>query len=281
MKKYIFYYLLVFVGIILIQTGCSDDAPVGDYFADEQYNPKGTVISAGNVVNGFFDLTNIATSFIEFDVDQAGEGATGANILASYEGGGFSQVASVSGFPSTVNISAEDLISSLGLDVNNIEAGDNVLFVFDATGGGSNYRSNRTLNIPFSCSSNLGGTFPYVSSNLQAANGYGCPTGEITGEVTFTDEGGGTYHCSDLGFGQYGTSCWNDSPASSPNATFQDVCNEIVSGGLDQYDLAYTWVITDVSGPDLFISWTNTYDDSGDVVISRTDGTNWPALFTN
>ena len=92
--------------------------------------------------------------------------------------------------------------------------------------------------------------------------------------------GGGTYLCSDLGFGQYGSSCWNDSPATSGNATFQDVCNEIISGGLDQYGLTYIWVITDVSGPNLSMSWTNDYADGGDVVITRTDGSDWPALFT-
>ena len=81
--------------------------------------------------------------------------------------------------------------------------------------------------------------------------------------MTFTDLGGGTYLCSDLGFGQYGSSCWDDSPATSNEATFSDVCNEIHSNGKDQYGLTYVWTITNIAGSDLFLSWENDFGDSG------------------
>lgn len=135
------------------------------------------------------------------------------------------------------------------------------------------------INYPVSCTSSLGGTHSFVSTNLQAITGT-CPTGEVTGTVTWTDQGGGIYLISDLGFGQYGTTCWNDTPATSGAATFTDACNLIISGGQDQYGLTYIWVITDVSGPELSISWSNDYGDSGDVVITREGGEDWPALFT-
>ena len=60
-----------------------------------------------------------------------------------------------------------------------------------------------------------------------------------------------------------------------------DVCNQIISGGLDQYGLVYIWEITGVDGADLSMTWSNDYGDGGDVVITRTDGSDWPALFTN
>jgi len=135
------------------------------------------------------------------------------------------------------------------------------------------------INYPVSCTSSLGGTHSFVSSNLQAITGT-CPTGEVTGTVTWTDQGGGIYLTSDLGFGQYGTSCWSDSPATSGGATFTDACNLIISGGQDQYALTYIWVITDVIGPELFMSWSNDYGDSGDVILTREGGTDWPNLFT-
>jgi hypothetical protein len=118
-----------------------------------------------------------------------------------------------------------------------------------------------------------------VSTNLQAITGT-CPTTPVTGTVTWTSLGGGTYLTSDLGFGQYGTSCWGDSPATSAGAKFVDACGLITSGGTDQYGLIYIWTITGVSGPELSLSWVNDYGDSGDVVLTREGGADWPALFT-
>ena len=85
---------------------------------------------------------------------------------------------------------------------------------------------------------------------------------------------------SDLGFGQYGSSCWNDTPATSGGAIITEVCGKLISGGADQYGLTYNWVITSVSGDKLSISWSNNYGDSGDVVITREGGVDWPPLFT-
>ncbi|MEO1011739.1 MAG: hypothetical protein AAFX53_10570 [Bacteroidota bacterium] len=138
------------------------------------------------------------------------------------------------------------------------------------------------INYPVSCPSALGGAHTFVSTDLVAANSpSACPTGEVTGTVTWTDQGGGTYLTSDLGFGQYESSCWSDGPATSGAATFREVCGEIISGGADQYGLIYTWVITDVSGSELTMTWTNDYADSGTVVITREGGADWPDLFTN
>lgn len=137
------------------------------------------------------------------------------------------------------------------------------------------------INFPVSCLSDLGGTHTYVSTNLVAANSTtACPTGEVTGTVTWTDQGGGSYLVSDLGFGQYPSSCWSDGPATSGGAIITEICSELISGGTDQYGLVYTWVITDVSGPELSMTWSNDYADSGTVVVTREGGKDWPPLFT-
>jgi len=277
MKKFYFYYFLSMCFMALMMTGCSDGA-VGDDFADTQYAAKGAVVSATNVQTGFFDQLSPSTSNIAFDLASTGETVSSVNVLASYAGGGEAVVTS-SSVGSTVPVEFSDVLSTLGVAEADVNVGDVVVFAFDATTSSGTYRSSETLSVPVSCFSDLGGTYDYVSTNLFAATGT-CPTGEVTGTVTFEDMGGGTYLCSDLGFGQYGTTCWNDSPATSGNATFSDVCNEIISGGLDQYNLTYIWVIEDVSGPNLTMSWTNDYGDGGDVVVTRPDGTDWPALFT-
>lgn len=138
---------------------------------------------------------------------------------------------------------------------------------------------------PVFCISELAGTHSFVSSNLNAETG-SCPVGSISGTVTWTYLGNGIYSTSDLSFGHYESTCWFDTPATSPDAKFGDDCNYIISGGRDQYGLTYTWTITGVSGSELYISWENNWgdfsslNDSGDVVLTREGGANWPDLFT-
>lgn len=276
MKK-LFYYFL-FTGLSVALVSSCHEPPSGDYFADTQYVPEGAVVSPQNVVNGFFDLVDLENSLVSFDLIAKGFTPTNVDVTASLNGGVPVSIAS-SSFPVNISVTASEILTAFGKNANDLAAGDVVTFFFDSTVNGNSYRSSEILKVPFSCSSNLGGTYDYVSTNLKAEFGTPCPE-QVTGQVTFEDLGGGKYLCSDLGFGQYGSSCWGDSPATSGDANFIDTCNKISSGGLDQYSLVYIWVITNVDGPNLSISWSNDYGDSGDVVISRPDGTNWPALYT-
>lgn len=270
-----------FLSLIMIATSCSDDA-IGDNFAAEQYSPRGALLKAENVETGFFDQLSPSTSSIAFDLNADGETVTTADVLVAYNGGDAVLFESVSSLPATINVPFTSALSALGIAESSVAVGDAVTFTFDATTSSGKYRSSTSLSVPVSCFSDLGGTYDYVSSNLKASgDGAGaCPTETVSGQVTFTDLGGGKYLASDLGFGQYGSSCWEDGPATSANATFSDVCNELKTGGQDQYGLVYTWTITAISGADLSISWANDFGDSGEVVISRPDGSPWPSLVT-
>lgn len=279
MKKLLTFGFLAMV-LPMLFFSCSDGAN-GDDFVDEHYTPRGTLVTTSNLVNGFFDLADADNSFISFDIDAEGEAAGSAEIHVSFKDSGELLYSSVSTFPSTVTISMNEILAALNVTADDVAIGDAVTFAFDAIGSGNTYRSSNSLNVPFSCRSTIGGTYDFVSTNLQAANGGPCPTGEVEGKVTFEDLGGGEFLVSDLGFGQYESTCWSDGPATSANAKITDICNRIVSGGKDQYGLTYIWVITDVSGANLSISWTNDYGDSGDVVVTRPDGSDWPALFTD
>ncbi len=279
MKKLLTFGFLAIVFPMLFFS-CSDGAN-GDDFAEQNYTPKGTLISTSNLVNGFFDLADADNSFVSFDVDAKGEAAGTAEISILFKDSGEIPFSTVSSFPSTVSVTMNEILSAINMSADAIDIGDVVTFSFDAVGSGATFRSSNSLRVPFSCRSTIGGTYDYVSTNLQASNGNPCPMGEVAGTVTFEDLGGGEFLVSDLGFGQYESSCWSDSPATSANAKISDICNRIVSGGLDQYNLTYIWVITGVSGADLRISWSNDYGDSGDVVVTRPDGTDWPLLFTD
>ena len=264
------------LGLFLV--GCHD-APIGDDFVDKNYAAKGAVITPSNVQVGFFDLGDPDNSMIAFDLAAKGEAVSSVAVNVSYNGGGEHAFASTSA-PTTVTATMNDVLSATGVNIADVAIGDKVTFTFDATTASGVFRSSKSLNVPVSCASTLGGTHDFVSTNLQAITGT-CPTGPVTGTVTWTDLGGGSYLCSDLGFGQYGTTCWNDAPATSGNAKFTDVCNKITCNGKDQYGLTYVWTITGVNGAELSMSWYNDYGDSGDAVITRAGGADWPPLYTN
>lgn len=198
----------------------------------------------------------------------------------------------------TITVTLNEVLSSLGLTQNQYNGGDvfsirlEIVLTDGRTYSSSNvngnvaalggfYSSPYIYSAALVCPTNLEGTHSYVSTNFSAITGT-CPTTSVTGTVTWTNLGGGKYETSDLGFGQYQSTCWGDSPAFKSGAsTFVDACNQITSGGTDQYGLIYTWTITKVEGTQLFMSWVNDYDDSGDVILTREGNIDWPPLTTN
>jgi hypothetical protein len=177
------------------------------------------------------------------------------------------------------------------IDLSALEANPFQGYVFDivltsATRGvriglqDGSYPTRYRVNLSAPCEvPDISGTYSFVSSNLQSGPGGGCPNGDGTasGNVTWTALGDDTYSSSDLSFGQF-ASCWGDSPATGP--TLSMLCSTLSVSGTDQYGDQYTYTITDVNGPDLTIEWENTYGDGGTVVLTRTDGTDWPADLT-
>jgi hypothetical protein len=275
------YRFLILAFAVFFVASCAEDDFEGTTYPVTAYQGvDGALFTIDNVVNGFFDKVEPATSFVEFTITPSG-GATPSSLDLQYTYNGKETITlqNVSSFPATINIPFPDILAGAGVDVTAVSVGDVVKFSLgNVSAGGGTYGSSRTINVPVSCASNLAGTYDYVSTQLTAGYGYDCPTGEVPGTVTFTDNGGGEYIISDLGFGQYESGCWNDGPATSGAATITDVCGKITSGGLDQYGLAYIWVITSVDGEKLSLSWSNNYADSGNTVITKPGG--WPPLFT-
>ncbi len=301
------YILLVFVmTTLLLNTSCESDG------GDSIIETTNGALPDFNLVPGspdFINLTGFDDLNLQFTVGVGVGTPVSFDLKAFYltaDGDLYGPVtldAGVTTFPKEYSISGSEILAAFpelnGTD--GVSVGDVLkLFTSFTFADGTefdilnenaefNYYApdfdaypNFTVKLEYavSCPSTLGGTHSFVSSNLQAITGT-CPSGTVTGSVVWTDLGGGNYLTSDLGFGQYGTTCWNDAPATSGGATFTEVCGQIISGGTDQYGLTYIWVITDVIGPELFISWTNDYGDSGDVVITREGGADWPPLFTN
>lgn len=104
------------------------------------------------------------------------------------------------------------------------------------------------------------------------------PSGTVTWTATAT---AGLYSTSDMAFGMY-QNCWGVAAgAVSASSRVRWVCNQVNAEGTDQYGDGFTYTITNCSGSELSISWTNAYGDSGKTIITRAGGAAWPALLQN
>ncbi|MDX1477108.1 MAG: hypothetical protein R3301_05350 [Saprospiraceae bacterium] len=264
------YQAVGLVCMVLMATGCHD-APIGDDFAEKQYQPQGAVISPRNVQIGFFDLGDPDNAAIAFDLETIGEPVSSAEVVATHDDGSSATFTSVSEFPSTIDVTLNEVLAILGKTIDDVEVGDEVRFTFTAATATGTYRSSESLAVPFSCRSDLKGTYNYKSSN------YFCSGDELTGTVELIEEAAGKYGFDDWSFGTY-PECYGGSASSWGSLQLVDVCNRLSVTGVDNYGDSWQFVINSISGPDLNATWSNTYGEFGTVVISRTDGSDWPPL---
>lgn len=277
--KYIF--LMITTGLFLNSCVVEDDK--NPFYSPDSY---GVYPIYTDVVNGFFDIIDLNSALVGFTVSPSESGGAktdgSGEIQVSFNGGNYVKIADIESFPFTGSFTLNDVTSTIGsINPDDLTLEDSFDFrVYFNLTDGQRMTSGSLVNVPMNCASSLGGTYQYESTNLAATSAFAsCTSTTASGTVTFTDLGGGSYEVSDLGFGQYGT-CWADAPATSADAVIVDSCLQITTGGLDQYGLTYTWVITDVSGDKLTLTWSNDYGDSGATVLTRTDGTDWPEIFT-
>jgi hypothetical protein len=143
-----------------------------------------------------------------------------------------------------------------------------------------------TITVSRSCplgTMSIAGTHSYFSFDLvrgQSANPNCVAT--PTGTVTWTNNPtAGLYGTNDFAFGML-QSCWGATGSLvGNNARVRWVCNELRPEGTDLYGDSYVYQITNVSGSEMSISWTNTWGDSGKTILTREGGADWPELFQN
>lgn len=316
----IFKYITSLLIVLVFVTACEESDATVDFVTDNV--ERGAILRTQQLVSPSFDLLDPNSVFavlLEYRdnednsllqsmavyatyIDNTDDGEDNSKPEIPYEivgGDSFVNGEPYNNPQYEYSAVLQEVLDAFGIDFDDTRPGDQVFFRLEANlvdgrtftnnasgnvAGGSFFSSPFQYAANLACASDIGGTFDFVSTNLQAGYGGPCPTGEVTGTVTWTDNGGGNYTSSDLGFGQYESTCWNDGPATSAGAVVIDVCNEINPGGiggLDQYGLTYIYTITSVDGPVLKLSWANDYADSGDVVLTRQDGRDWPPLFTS
>ena len=258
------------VCLALMVTSCHE-APIGEDFADVHYKAKGALASTSNVQVGFFDLTDPANSGVAFDVDVKGEDASSVEVTATHNDGASAVYATVTAAPETLNVPLEDLLSVLGLTLDDVEVGDEIVFSFKSTASSGSYASSETLGVPFSCKSELSGKLDYVSTN------YFCSGDPLTGVVELINDAAGKYVFDDWAFGAY-HECYGGPASSWGGLQLVDLCLVISADGVDLYDDSWTFTINSVDGAVMNADWGNTYGEFGSVELTRQDGADWPPL---
>lgn len=254
----------------LLAFGCHD-APIGDSFADDLYVPTGALVSASNVQTGFFDLGDPDNATVAFDLNYTGEDLSTTDIEMDFNGGTPVVFKPSAPVPGTETVTFNDALAAAGLTIADVAVGDAFRFHFVTSTASGTHRSSNTLLVNISCRSELAGTYDYVSSN------YFCSGGDLTGQVTISEVNAGEYALDDWSFGTY-PPCYGGTAASWGTLILKDVCNKISISGIDNYGDSWEWAITDISGPNLTLTWTMTFGEFGDVVLTRPDGSDWPPL---
>lgn len=126
------------------------------------------------------------------------------------------------------------------------------------------------------CYSDLAGTYSYTTTNVGEPGGF-TVAGPLTGSVTFTADTPGYYTLSDASFGG-----WLGLYGPGNIATgvqFKDICKQLSYEGVDQFNEVFTISNLEILGSSMSFHWENDYGEYGDTTLTRTDGTDWPALF--
>lgn len=304
--------ILLAFAFILAATACEKDRAFIE-FKDLEYGAFPRLIDGVNGEFNFFNPTGSAIDFtVEFYDENEGKNVQSYAWTVSYfdkANGTFSTPATIgtfnasdfkpapeTGLPSiTINFTFQQALDAIGFTTDDITGGDAIRFnatltktdgkTFDISNTGANIIGNApafgamfTFDQNIVCPSDLGGTFDYVHTNmLIGPDANPCGPAELTGTVTWEDLGSGVYKPSDLSFGQY-ASCWNDAPAVASDTRITDACGNMGIVGGDQYGLTYTYEVVSIAGPVLTLKWSNSYNDFGDVVLTRQDGKDWPAI---
>lgn len=137
------------------------------------------------------------------------------------------------------------------------------------------------LSIYKACTSALGGTFNFSTTNMTSPDSGGrSVAGPVVGTVTFTASATpGLYTISDASFGGFRGLYFADyGITSATGLSLIDVCNKIAFSGKDQYGESYTFSNVVVSGTKLTFNWASGYGEKGLTTLTRTDGKNWPNL---
>ncbi len=261
MKKIsLLFVAFLFVGVF---TGCEEED-------DFPFETKGATITISNPA-GFFDLGDPSSTF-SFDASSLGEAVTSFDVLKSLNGDTPVLHGTVTSLPTTVTVTPTQAVDGLGVSLDDLQIGDEIVFTFDnvVTPSGT-YPSGASTAGAVSCLSALAGTYDFSTVD------HFCGAGPATGQATWSEVGPGLYEIDDWAYGSY-QECYGGPAQSWGALQLSDVCNTLSILGTDNYGDTWSFSSVTVDGANLTLGWTNTYGELGSTTLTRTDGTEWPPL---
>ncbi len=267
--------LFIFAALAFVGTSCNDE-PLVNKAEDDLFSVGGTIANYSNVTNGgFYNLKDKENTTVGFEISSAGEPINGITVKKSFNGGDEVEYGTYNDLPATLDVSLVEAISGLGVDLEDVSVGNEVVYTFYDSSTGAKFA--KSLTVQCSCPSDFGGIFTYESIS------YWCVSDtSVMDTVAITGIGGGLYEIDNWDFGAY-VSCYPE-PITAGFGTLQlkDLCEEISVIGEDGYGDGWAWTIDEIAGRDMTVSWSNDYGENGTVIISRSeDQGDWPPLFTN
>lgn len=263
-----FKFLIVSLAVMLVLS-CAKDK--NDYF-----DQKNTSSIVPTPAAGFINLLKLSTEDVNIKVKQdVGTEISAIAVSASYgKAGALTPITTLNGKEGTFSSKVTDLLSKLNKSPNDVKVGENIIFYFDVTDGtGFVSRDRNTVVLPFSCPSELAGTYTSVTSGTSTDACCPTPEADFASEVTLVKLSDGKYQINDFSAGLYlkwynvyGIASVNDSPGK-----IQDIC-----GNLSFFDTTEPFA-TPITGTGtvnidtkvITYTWKNGYDDTGTVVLTK------------
>lgn len=155
------------VAMVLAFTACETEVedPAG-------LRGVGFVPSITNLKPAVFDVNDPSNTFIQFDLDADSDVVSEIKLVASYNGDKKRvEVKSITTFPQNVKIFMHEAATALGVQLDEIGAGDVITIEAITIQGDKNYRSNAAINAAVVCAynpANVTGSYRAVSPDWPA-----------------------------------------------------------------------------------------------------------------
>lgn len=262
--------LILFSGIVL--TNCSDfleeKESVGDAY--------GVLPTTSNIVNGFFDLTDINNTFSGITIgisESGGAQFSSGEVFVIYNGGDRQSInMSFNTVPADLTFQLNDILTSLSIDPISLEVGDQFDFYYElTTAKGEKMNSTFRTRVLVSCSSDLAGSYSVLSSGTSTdSEPINNPITDFAYDVVITDNGGGNYTISDGVAGLYME--WYCTPYGycfETEGNFTDICGDLSGTWTEAFGCDITLTGTDNGDGTLSINWSNCFGDSATAIYTK------------
>ena len=214
-----------------------------------------------------------------------------------------------SGLPSASFVFAlPDAFAALGITIDDVNGGDDIIFdgylvmndgrrfgpdnTDGAIQGGAGFDGVFRFIKPLLCPSDLDGSYDAAATVVSTGAGIGwdgCDGQTWSGSIRFEQEDVGVYRlystdpglaeefADDASFGAY-YPCYGVTAADALPAgdiRLIESCLNLSWKGSSQWGEVYSLNKVEPNGTELTIGWSNDYGEAGEVVLTRTDGTDW------